>query len=125
MHLLLLLSVFLPLPFWVIESSYRKYHKGWQARLRAIRDFIRDGKYKVKGQEPQAILADFLTDVYDTHDFGGKTFPVFDYWGTETLEPEKHKRETDFLRNFFARRNLLLYPLMMGFSLLSLYDLSS
>jgi hypothetical protein len=37
------ISVLLPLPFWLMETSFRRFYKGHQIRLKAIRDFIRDG----------------------------------------------------------------------------------
>lgn len=36
-------------------------------------------------------------------------FPVFDYWATQTIAAEEHRKETSFARIFFGRVNILIY----------------
>ena len=45
------LAVMLPISFWILDGRYRRYQRGWSLRLRAIRVFIRDGQYNVRGQK--------------------------------------------------------------------------
>ncbi len=107
--MLFILSAFIPLPFWFIETTYKQYHKGWYGRLKAIREFIRDGEYKLKGEGSPAKIQEFFSDAYDKPEFNKPKFPLFDYWGTETMPEDLHKKETSFQNNFFTRKNLVLY----------------
>ena len=123
-EMLFILAALIPLPFWLIETSYRQYHKGWYGRLKAIGEFIRDGEYKLKGQEPPAFFSDFFSDEYDKKKFDRPRFPILDYWGTETIAEEQHKQETSFRKNFWARKNMLLYLPMFGIGLfLSIFEI--
>ncbi len=105
---LFFLASFLPIPFWIIETNYRRYYRGMNERMKAIRAFIRDKKYCVKGEkDKEAQLDDFLDDSKDC------IFPVFDYWASKTLPTKVHKKVVSRLRNFFHRTNLLIYLLMI------------
>jgi hypothetical protein len=56
-------------------------------------------------------LAQFLSEDENSD------FPVFDYWGIETIPSEKHKKETRFLSSFLNRNLLLIYGPMMIISI--------
>lgn len=119
--LLFLLACLIPLPFWLIETTYRRYYTGWYGRLKAIREFIRDGQYEVLGKQPAATLTDFLSDEYDEEGFKGTRFPVFDYWGTGTVAASVRDSDGAFWANFFTGHSLILYfPMMLLGSLLFL-----
>ena len=113
--LLVGVAALVPLPFWSIETNYIRYYRGMYARLRAIRDFLRDGRYEVQG-ETVATLEQFLGPTERP------VFPVFDYWAIETIAQEEHRRRTKFARVFLSRMNLLIYvPMSLSAIGLSLY----
>ena len=109
---LFLLAALLPIPFWIIEARYRRYQRGWNLRLRAVRDFIRDGKYTVLG-ENEVTLSDFLGN----NSVDG--FPMIDFWARRTVPEEEHKKETGHARNFFNPTLLMLYPSMTSLGILA------
>ena len=101
---LLIFAAFIPIPFWIMDTRYKTYYKGFFLRLKAIRRFITDGKYNVAGDEnSRAELGQFLSDQQHT------LFPIFDYWASETVAKAKHQRNISFFRNFFSGNNLLIY----------------
>lgn len=106
---LLILAILLPVPFWVIDASYRRYQRGWNLRLRAVRDFIRDGEFVLPGNR-KATLNEFLQSDE------AAAFPTIDFWARRTVPEKEHRRETSFLRNFFNRNHLMIYG---GMSLIS------
>ncbi len=108
-QVLFYISALLPLPFWLMETSFRRYYRGFYARFRAIAEFIRNGNYNLKGTE--VTLAQFLSEDENSD------FPIFDYWGIETIPSEKHRKETGFLNSFIDRNLLLVYGPMMLISI--------
>lgn len=114
LQLVLILAAFVPLPFWVFESFYHAYQEGFSARLGAIRTFIQDGRFTVRGQVEVS-----LEECLDSTDFGA--FPVPDYYGGRTLPRKTHKERTSVLRNFFKIKMVLFYlPLVVTALLLIL-----
>lgn len=100
-ELLYFMAVFIPLPFWLIDTKYRQYASGWNKRFFAIGNFIRNGKFKVKGNKT-VTLTDFITSKE-------KTFPVPDFWAGSTISDKAHKESTGFIKNFSYRGNILIY----------------
>ena len=104
---LFLLAVFLPFPFWFYEASCRRYQRGWNLRLRAVRDFIRDGKYLVIGKH-EATLQDFLSND------NMPVFPTIDFWARRTVSEEKHRKETSLRNSFLYLYVVIIYaPMVM------------
>lgn len=110
---LFVLAVFIPLPFWYFEATYRKNYEQYFARFRAIRTFPRDGKIKVISMET-AHLKDFLTPPQKNH----VSFPVFDYWANITISVENRKKLMSISRSLFNYRLLWLYYPMTIISVL-------
>ena len=81
MGLLCALGALVPSPFWIIDAWYRQRERALMLRFKAIRDFLRDGRYMVKG-ENEATLQQFL-DAEET-----SLFPVPDNWGSKTIPPK-------------------------------------
>jgi hypothetical protein len=105
--LLFFISIFLPFPFWFIDTTYRKYYEGWHHRLLAIKEFLSKGKYLVQGEEEVSLEA-FINGTE------GGSFPLFDYWAQITIPEKEHVRITKFARNFFYRTSTLVYlPLVI------------
>ena len=105
-QLLYLIAVFLPFPFWIFDSFYRLYYRGFFLRFKAIRDFLREGKYLVKGIN-EAKLEDLLN---------GKDseFPIPDHWPSRTVSKEILRDQTKFINNFLNYKQLIFYlPLIL------------
>ena len=111
--ILFLISVLLPIPFWLMEAKYRKYYKGFRLRLWAIWDLFRNGKYDVRG-EIEVNIEQFLNDKECE-------FPLFDLWGNDTINVGSFKKETNTFRNFMDRGLVLIYGSMALISLILLY----
>jgi len=99
---IVLLGIFVPIPFWYLESFYHAYQEGFNGRFWAICIFIRDGRYKVTG-EKDVDLATCFSD----ESFG--EFPIPDYYGNKTLEISKRRKNVSQPRNFFKRKMVIFY----------------
>ncbi|MCK4760610.1 MAG: hypothetical protein KAW12_00325 [Candidatus Aminicenantes bacterium] len=64
--LLFLLAAIIPLPFWYIEASFRRYYKGWSDRFKAIRLFLVTGEYEI-ADGTKATLKEFLDAAKDSN----------------------------------------------------------
>lgn len=100
--LLFLLAAAVPLSFWHRDAAYHAYQEGFHARLRAIRNFIRDGSYT----SPAGQVAT-LKGTLDGSAAG--IFPLPDYYGNKTLSEEEHKRITNRWRNATTWNMILFY----------------
>ncbi|MFW9929228.1 MAG: hypothetical protein ACFFD1_07545 [Candidatus Thorarchaeota archaeon] len=103
---LCLIAMFLPLPFWIFDTFYRLYYRGFFLRFKAIRDFLREETFLVKGIK-EAKLNDLLN---------GKDcdFPIPDHWPSRTVSEETLKSETRFITNFINFKQLIFYlPLVL------------
>lgn len=106
--LLFLLGAAVPLPFWYRDAAYHAYQEGFHARLRAVRNFIRDGSYK----SPHGQVAT-LKGTLDGSEQG--IFPLPDYYGNKTLPEDEHNRITSRWRNATTRNMVLFYaPLSLA-----------
>ena len=100
--LLFFLSIFVPIPFWYLEASFRRYYKGWSERFKAIRLFFIDGEYKIAdGTKPT--LKDFLDSDKDSN------FPLSDYWAEKTVKDEVYQNAKSLRRSFFNHKILWVY----------------
>ena len=102
LRIILWLSAFIPLPFWLFESYYHGYQECFSARLVAILKFIQTGKYEVPN-ETEAVLEDCLKDPK----FG--SFPVPDYYGEKTLSKQDRRKMISVFRNMFKVKMMLFY----------------
>jgi len=110
LHILFFISTLLPIPFWLMETSYRRYYKGFHLRLWAIRNFFRNGKFKVR-EEVEVTLEQFLKDK-------DCNFPLFDFWANDTIDSWWFNKETSFYKNFFNRNLILVYGPMVIISII-------
>jgi hypothetical protein len=76
--LLFLLGAAVSLPFWYRDVAYHAYQEGFHARLRAVRNFIRDGSY----ESPHGRVAT-LKGTLDGSEQG--IFPLPDYYGNSLI----------------------------------------
>lgn len=113
-ELVLFLAMFVPFPFWILESVYHRYQEGYIARLQAIRNFIRSGIFII-GKEKVT-----LEECINTGDFGA--FPVPDYYARNTISKEEHKKRTSPYRNLIKVKMLIFYvPLIIIALVLALH----
>jgi hypothetical protein len=108
----LFLAAFIPFPFWILESFYSAYQQGFDERLWAIREFIRNGKYNLQNK---AIVN--LKDCFKDDGFG--EFPVPDYYGNKTIDEKTLKRVTSIPRNFIEWKLALFYLPLTAVALLA------
>lgn len=100
--LFFLFTAFIPVSFWYLEASFRRYYKGWSERFKAIKEFIRDGKYKIKGGTI-VTLDDFLALGKDS------IFPLSDYWAKETVEEKVYQNAKSLRRSLFNHKIIWVY----------------
>ncbi|MBI3695872.1 MAG: hypothetical protein HY238_13660 [Acidobacteria bacterium] len=113
--LLFLLAAAVALPFWYRDAVYHAYQEGFHARLRAVRNFIRDGSYA----SPNGQVATLEGTLGGTEQ---GIFPLPDYYGTKTLHEQEHKRLTNRWRNATTWNMTLFYaPLCVAPLLLFLF----
>ncbi len=108
---LLWLALFIPVPFWYFDAQYHAYQERFGQRWRAVREFIREGTFKVPAGE--ASLDDFFSDHAQC------VFPVPDYYGEKTFDfgkPKKPNKTTEqpkerasLIRNAFTKKMLFFY----------------
>jgi len=101
----LILAALVPFPFWFLESVYHAYQEGFHARLRAVRDFIRDDEYVVQYTNPKTTVK--IKSCFIAGDFGA--FPVPDFYGIKTFDPEERKKNTSVWQNFKKTRMVVFY----------------
>lgn len=109
LQILLSLSWLLPIPFWYMDASYRKYYKGWEMRFQALRHFIRNGSYKLPNGNIEK-----LEDLVNSP--GKSKFPIFDYWGHYTIDSKIRKKQLNIFKSIFNIKVFLLYYAMIYIS---------
>ncbi len=115
---LFFLASLIPLPFWYIESTYRRRYKGWSERFKAIRKFIRDGEFELPGGKIVKYI-DFI-DSKNTN----TNFPLFDYWAQETIDKKIRKEKTALLRSLLNPKIFWIYfSMVMIAGVLSVFKL--
>jgi hypothetical protein len=98
---LLWLALFIPTPFWYYDAQYNAYQAGFWQRWWAIRQFIRDGTFKVPAG--LARLDDLFSNCSQC------VFPVPDFYGNKTFDEADLKKKTSLIRNAFTKKMLLFY----------------
>ncbi len=105
-HLILNLSIIIPIPFWIQESYYHAYQEGFISRFWAITEFLRDGRYLVKDNEEA-----FLSKHFENEE---GSFPIPDYYGNKTIKDEEFKKNDSALQNFKKAKMIIFYlPLVL------------
>ncbi|MEO1263938.1 MAG: hypothetical protein AAFZ15_34350 [Bacteroidota bacterium] len=108
----------IPIPFWIMETRYKTYYKGFYLRIRVIRDFISKGEYLVGNSKLRAELDQFLSNRNHSN------FPVFDYWGVNSVSSDIHAKDVNFWKNFFSGTNLWIYlPMTVSGFIIGVYHL--
>jgi len=90
--ILLFLSALIPLPFWYFDATYHSYQEGFNARLRAIQNYIRGEDYPLGENE---------------------SFPIPDFYGVVTLPKSQHRKLTSLRNNAFKKRSVVFYGVLI------------
>lgn len=93
---LIVLATLIPIPFWYFDATYHAYQEGFNARLRAIQNYLRGEPFE-----------------------HSQNFPIPDFYGIFTIEKSKHKAMTSVHKNFWKPKLLLFYGSLIVFSLLA------
>jgi hypothetical protein len=109
---ILLIAIFVPVSFWLLESFYHAYQEGYIKRFWAITIFIRDGKYKVRGEKLVS-----LTEWINDDSF--QSFPMPDYYAFRTISQKEHEESTSVPRNFLKPKMVVFYAPITCMGLLS------
>jgi len=87
---LAVLSFFLPIPFWIMDSTYHSYQEGFTERVKAVQNYLR-----TSGNPSQSL------------DQGEFARP--DMYGVHTGQIANHSGVTSFWNNFFKRKAIMFY----------------
>lgn len=115
---LFFLGSLIPLPFWYIESTYRRYYKGWSERFKAIRKFLRDGYYNLPDGK-KVLYRDFVDEGLISSDF-----PLFDYWGHKTIDKNIRKEKVSLFGSIMNPNIFLIYfPMVIIAAIIGIFNL--
>ncbi len=117
-HELFWLSFFVVLPFWMIDSRYRRSYRLNRLRQSAIIKFIRAGKYLLLGKAQVTLSALLSTSTSDHGNKDEAEFPVPDPWALNTVKELKRKKEMKLFNSIIDETHLALYGSMTSISMI-------
>jgi hypothetical protein len=106
------LTIIIPIPFFILDAYYNSFQRGCLERFTAIRTFIREQEYKLPGKNIQR-LDEFLAT-------GETMFPIPDHHGKYTIEEKKYKKITSWRKNAFTEKMGIFYGSLVILSILTI-----